>query len=139
MKERAAERKAAQLTRKTGRKRPSEGQKEPMAREQEEKWRRQRFGGAVGISMVGVGWLMYLLLTAPPGGPEPVTLAPMLLPVIGGGSLHDEPGLLQSWAYLMAAAAGLGCLMLLWDVASYCIAMSLVGFVVAYQKATGVR
>ena len=46
-----------------------------MAREQEEKWRWQRFGGAVGISMGGVGWLMYLLLTAPPGGPEPVTVA----------------------------------------------------------------
>ena len=110
-----------------------------MARGQEEKWRWQKFGAAVGISMAGLGWLMYLLLTAPPGGPEPVTLAPMLLPAISGAGLHDEPRLLQFWAYLMAGAGGLGCLMLLWDLASYCIVMSLVGFVLAHQKATGIR
>ena len=110
-----------------------------MAREQEEKWRWQRFGAAVGISMGAVGWLMYLVLTAPPGGPEPVLVAPMLLPAISGAGLHNEPRLLQIWAYLMAWPAGLAGLMLLWDLAAYCIAMSGTGLILAYQKAAGVR
>ena len=63
----------------------------------------------------------------------------MLLPAISGAGLHDEPRLLQFWAYLMAGAAGLACLLMLWDLAFFCIVMSLAGLILAYQKAAGVR
>ena len=107
--------------------------------EHEEKQRWWKFGWVMGFTMLGVGWLMYLIRGAGPSGPEQALWPPMLLMAVSAVPLHDEPRLLKIWAYLMGAAGGLACLMLLWGLAFWCICLGMTGLVLATQKEAGDR
>ena len=130
---------AKELEAEAERERTSQGKEAARAREQEEKERWWKFGGAMLVSILGVGWLMYLVLTAPLGGPEPVLWPAMLLTGISSWPVHGDPRLLRTWAYLMGAAGGLGLLMILWGVAAWCGFLSMVGLVWAYQDERAAR